>query len=197
MYIIDPDRNYTLVEQELPLVDEEILPDAQQQQFEDFTLVTDDTTYDNDEADNEEELFISSTKSVRPLFVPRSYQRELYDAAKNDNIISVAPTGAGKTVVAVLLTQRMLLKNAQKKVLFLVNQIPLAMQQAAAFQDLLVAPFNSRVGTFYGERMITSWKLQMQRYDVLVMTAGFFINALKQNDLTFSIFQLVVCFFII
>ncbi len=51
------------------------------------------------------------------------------------NLICCLPTGAGKTLIACLVIKRMKECNPKKKILFLVDRIPLVFQQAAVIDS--------------------------------------------------------------
>lgn len=62
---------------------------------------------------------------------PRQYQTDILQKAKYSNIIAVLDTGAGKTLISLLLLKYMkTLKEAWKLSVFLVPTIPLVSQQA-------------------------------------------------------------------
>ncbi len=66
---------------------------------------------------------------------PRSYQIECFIHASLQNTIIYLPTGAGKTLVAALLTALMHNLNPYKSVLFVVHRVSLAFQQAQYIKD--------------------------------------------------------------
>jgi endoribonuclease Dicer len=68
---------------------------------------------------------------------PRDYQIELFQMAKNQNIVAVLPTGSGKTMISILLLQHILDQevehqaagHAPKVAFFLVEKTTLVFQQ--------------------------------------------------------------------
>ncbi len=66
--------------------------------------------------------------------IPREYQIRLLDKAKSRNVISVLETGAGKTLIAIMLMRHMesiVSSSAKRQVMiFLVPTVPLVVQQA-------------------------------------------------------------------
>ena len=57
---------------------------------------------------------------------PRGYQTELYIRSMEEkNLICCLPTGAGKTLISCLTIKRMKELNPDKRILFLVDRIPL------------------------------------------------------------------------
>jgi len=119
----------------------------------------------------------------------RQYQRELVDHCKDENTIIVAPTGAGKTIIAALLIRETLDVDSSKKVLFLVNQVSLVEQQAITFREFGI----QRVGTFYGEgKSLMDWDIESKTYDVMVCTIQMLLNALRKNTEILEDIQLIV-----
>ncbi|KAL9645322.1 hypothetical protein ABK040_002521 [Willaertia magna] len=67
-----------------------------------------------------------------PLLVtkPRDYQVEMYFQALCQNSIITLPTGTGKTLISIMVLDKILELNENKLIAFIVNKIPLAFQQA-------------------------------------------------------------------
>ncbi|EXJ94083.1 hypothetical protein A1O1_02476 [Capronia coronata CBS 617.96] len=92
----------------------------------------------------------------------REYQQELFERAKEENVIAVLDTGSGKTLIAALLIrhflQQELIDRSQgrpaKIVFFLVNSVPLANQQARFLNNNL--PQN--VIALYGDSSDGLWR---------------------------------------
>eukprot|EP01133_Synstelium_polycarpum_P017265 gene17265-20587_t len=94
------------------------------------------------------------------------------------------PTGLGKTLVAALVIARMRQLNPQKKVVFLVDRIPLIDQQSEYIQletGLVVAKLHGDMP-----------KNLDSDYDVLVIIAAVFINLVKDGTLNILEFSLLV-----
>jgi endoribonuclease Dicer len=68
-----------------------------------------DVSSDNENGDkitsngNLNEVDVPSPEVVTQALTARKYQIELYEKAKNDNVIAVLDTGSGKTFIAVML----------------------------------------------------------------------------------------------
>lgn len=121
---------------------------------------------------------------------PRPYQIECLVAASKRNTILYLPTGAGKTLVAAMLIKLIHLLNYsnQKIVIFVVDRVPLAYQQASFIQSqtglktLVVCGDNSDQ---------VPWQ-RVKRYPVLVLTAQVLHNLLARNWISFEDVSLLV-----
>ncbi|VDI28322.1 ATP-dependent RNA helicase DDX58, partial [Mytilus galloprovincialis] len=127
----------------------------------------------------------------------RGYQMELAKPALDHrNCIIVAPTGSGKTYVALKIIQDHMEKTTDRfpKVVFLVEQSALAKQQADKCKKYL---FNYKVKLITGEiqrdakipKSLSSW---LNKRDILVVTAQLVVNALKNNEIKVEDFTLIV-----
>lgn len=80
---------------------------------------------------------------THPLLKPNTVERRLYQEVlvaqieEKGNTLVVAPTALGKTVIAAMLTARMLEKHPTKKVLFLAPTKPLAVQHQVRMREFL------------------------------------------------------------
>jgi hypothetical protein len=84
--------------------------------------------------EKERDLTESDTEVTKQTKL-RSYQREMVMHAMQSNIICCLPTGAGKTLVACAVVVWMKKLNPEKKILVLVDKVPLVVQQAKAIRD--------------------------------------------------------------
>ncbi|KAF8797027.1 Endoribonuclease Dicer like protein [Argiope bruennichi] len=114
-------------------------------------------------------------------FIPRDYQIEILEAAKQRNTIACLGTGTGKTFIAVMLIRenanevRKPFDEGGKRIFFLVPTVPLVTQQAKTIRnhtDLVV-------GGYYGEMGVDSWDKdqwinEFQKNEVFVMTGEIF-----------------------
>ncbi|KAJ1925469.1 Dicer-like protein 1 [Tieghemiomyces parasiticus] len=139
------------------------------------------------------------------------YQLDLYQSALQRNTIVVLDTGGGKTFVAIKLIQYYATEEIQRLnnrpatdelgrtppprrlALFLVNLVPLVFQQAKAIESQL----DLRVGKLYGALGVDSWAAEqwqtvLTKYDVLVMTAQVFLDALRRSYMDLERFNVLV-----
>ncbi|KAL2853696.1 hypothetical protein BJX68DRAFT_274791 [Aspergillus pseudodeflectus] len=111
---------------------------------------------------------------------PREYQIELFERAKTENTIAVLATGAGKTLIAVLLLKYTIEKELNDRAegkprrisFFLVDSVTLSYQQAGVLRNNL----DSNVGHIFGALGTDFWSQEtwdecFEKYMVIVCTA--------------------------
>lgn len=131
----------------------------------------------------------------------RDYQEELFERAKDENVIAVLDTGSGKTLIAALLIrqylQQELLNRAQSKprkiIFFLVNSVHLARQQARFLNLNLPQP----VIPLFGESNDDLWRRApwdkiFAEKNVVVCTAAVLDQCLMHSFLTIDQISLLV-----
>ncbi|KAI8514011.1 ATP-dependent RNA helicase ddx58 [Branchiostoma belcheri] len=131
----------------------------------------------------------------------RGYQMELaIPALEGRNTIICAPTGSGKTRVAIKITREHLegatVKggagvDVQRRVVFLVNKVPLVKQQYSAFLEYLSPKYNilplsgeTAADIPVGETLI--------EHDVIILTAQVLENALRDGLITLDTFSMLI-----
>ncbi|BFZ60194.1 Dicer-like protein 1 [Saitoella coloradoensis] len=120
---------------------------------------------------------------------PRPYQLELFERAKEGNIIAVLDTGSGKTMIACLLLKHILTVERERRTanperpkrlaFFVVDSVPLVFQQHAVLQAN--TPFN--IAKFVGEMGTdlwseSQWRKIFSEVDAVVLTADILHNCL-------------------
>lgn len=133
------------------------------------------------------------TLKMEPGKQIHEYQRELANPGINgENYIIVAPTGSGKTLVAALVISDHLEKNQHKdnkpKVMFIVNTKPLAEQQKKVLENFIPG---AHVGCSIGDGGLAIFDL-LPRHDIIVSTAGKFLDAIRGGKVTFDQISLIV-----
>jgi len=109
--------------------------------------------------------------------MPRDYQIELYVCALLENSVIYLPTGAGKTMIAAMVSAYMKKINPEKKICFVTDRIPLVFQQAS----YLRLQTGLTVGEFCGEnKELMNSQLN---HDIFVLTADFLINKLFSKEM--------------
>lgn len=110
--------------------------------------VTDDELQRAARSDDEERISIRdllAREEGRKITEPREYQLELFERAKDRNVIAVLDTGSGKTHISVLLLRHVLEAElehrakgrAPKVAFFLVDSVALVMQQHSVLSENL------------------------------------------------------------
>ncbi|CAF4055169.1 unnamed protein product [Rotaria sp. Silwood2] len=120
--------------------------------------------------------------------IPRSYQTELMQQAKEENLVICLPTGSGKTYIGVMLIKEMAhairasIEDGGKRTVFLVKTVALVRQQS----DYIHIHTDLSVGQYYGELGVDLWQKQrwideFEHHQVLVLTAQVFLNLVDHN----------------
>ncbi|KAL2918045.1 Dicer-like protein 1 [Polyrhizophydium stewartii] len=134
------------------------------------------------------------------LSTARAYQLQLFERAKEENLIAVLSTGAGKTLIALMLIRYMASlerdddENIQRRIsIFLVPTVPLVSQQAQYFR------FNSdlRVAHLWGgmttqDHGSVYWKRIVDKHDVAVLTPEILRRALDRGYISLDRFNVLV-----
>lgn len=127
----------------------------------------------------------------------RKYQLEVLEQAKVKNTIAFLETGAGKTLIAVLLMQskyRSMHEQHEKMLaVFLVPKVPLVYQQAEVIREST----GFQVGHYCGEMGqdfwdARRWHREFETKDVLVMTAQILLNTLRHSIVKMSSIHLLI-----
>ncbi|KAF9615049.1 hypothetical protein IFM89_021620 [Coptis chinensis] len=139
---------------------------------------------------------VFKTHSVKS-FDPRSYQKKVYEVARRRNTIAVLDTGAGKTMIAVMLIQEvgMVLKERKEKklIIFLAPTVHLVNQQFQVIKshtDLNVEEYFGEKGVDVWDSM--RWETEANENDVLVMTPQILLDALRKAFLSLKLVCLLV-----
>ncbi|TLD38036.1 dicer-like protein 1 [Venturia nashicola] len=135
---------------------------------------------------------------------PREYQVELFEKAKNENIIAVLDTGSGKTLIAVLLLRHMLDKELEdraagkkpKLAFFLVPSVALVFQQYTVLgcnlDHKIARLMGGGNGSEYGLNERESWKKHIQKDMVIVCTAEILNQALSHSFISMDQINLLI-----
>ncbi|KAF1798735.1 dsRNA-specific ribonuclease III dicer [Mucor lusitanicus] len=134
---------------------------------------------------------------------PREYQYEIFKKAVSENTIAVLDTGAGKTLIAVMLIKHMLALEREKlqanrdyrrKVtFFLVDRVHLVFQQASVIR----ANCDAQVKELCGDMNVDAWKADTwteiwDNNDICVLTAQIFLDNLRSGFLTLDRVNIMV-----
>ncbi|KIX04414.1 uncharacterized protein Z518_05282 [Rhinocladiella mackenziei CBS 650.93] len=144
---------------------------------------------------------LENERSKRIIDQAREYQQELFERAKEENVIAVLDTGSGKTLIAALLIRHFLeqelISRSQghppKIVFFLVNSVHLATQQARFLNNNLpenVIPLFGDSGDDLWRR--AEWDRIFANNSVVVCTAAVLDQCLMHSYLTMGQISLLV-----
>ncbi|MFS7909453.1 putative ribonuclease III post-transcriptional gene silencing PAZ-Argonaute family [Helianthus anomalus] len=146
---------------------------------------------------NQQELKKDESKKKVAKEHARKYQLDVLEQAKNKNTIAFLETGAGKTLIAVLLIKSVYadLHKQGKKMLavFLVPKVPLVYQQAEVIRDQT----GYQVGHYCGEMGqdfwdARRWHREFEKKQVLVMTAQILLNILRHSIIKMEAINLLI-----
>ncbi|KAK4746446.1 hypothetical protein SAY87_012758 [Trapa incisa] len=127
----------------------------------------------------------------------RQYQLDVLEQAKKKNTIAFLETGAGKTLIAVLLIKSVSfeLQKLNRKMLavFLVPKVPLVYQQAEVIRERT----GFQVGHYCGEMGqdfwdARRWHREFETKQVLVMTAQILLNILRHSIIKMEWIHLLI-----
>ncbi|OAD61482.1 Endoribonuclease Dicer [Eufriesea mexicana] len=132
-------------------------------------------------------------------FIPRAYQLELFETACKQNTIIYLPTGAGKTYIAVMLIKELSgdlqisYDKGGKCTVFVVNTVPLVMQQSEYIRRLTGFPCASLSGDIgIDDWSAIEWNEQLNKFKVLVMTSQILTNALLHGYILLNKINLII-----
>lgn len=106
------------------------------------------------------------------------FQQEVFCRAMQQSSIIFLPTGAGKTVIAAALSSYKIATQPGKKIVFIVNRIPLVSQQAN-----VLSRFGLRVAQVCGDKKdATSWSTFMEDgFDAMVVIDAILIEFIAKH----------------
>ncbi|XP_050249563.1 endoribonuclease Dicer homolog 1 [Quercus robur] len=151
----------------------------------------------NQECNGKDEVKPEEPKEKIPQEHARQYQLDVLEQAKNTNTIAFLETGAGKTLIAVLLLKSICndLQRQNKKMLavFLVPKVPLVYQQAEVIRERT----GFQVGHYCGEMGqdfwdARRWQREFETKQVLVMTAQILLNILRHSIIKMEAINLLI-----
>ncbi|KAK9823040.1 hypothetical protein WJX81_002311 [Elliptochloris bilobata] len=135
--------------------------------------------------------------ALRKELRPRCYQLELFHEAKQRNVIAYLDTGAGKTLISVLLVKakhwELSAGGMRKITVFLAPKVDLVLQQAEVLRthtDLRVAAFVGSMAINYYQPQ--AWRAAIEDNDVLVMTHQILLNVLRHAILSLEEVNLLI-----
>ncbi|KAI9662080.1 MAG: Dicer-like protein 1 [Trizodia sp. TS-e1964] len=155
---------------------------------------------ENDESRSTKYL-IEKQEAAVIISDPREYQMELFERAKQQNIIAVLDTGSGKTLIAALLLRHVLnqehedraLNNPPRIAFFLVASVTLVFQQAAVLETNLhekIDRFCGDMGCDLWSKAI--WEKHFKENMVIVCTADVLYQCLMHSFISIEQINLLI-----
>ncbi|KAM5473717.1 Dicer-like protein 1 [Microsporum ferrugineum] len=132
---------------------------------------------------------------------PREYQLELFEKAKEKNIIAVLDTGSGKTLIAVLLLKHVIEQELADRSLgrpprisfFLVDSVTLVYQQAAVLQNNIAQKMDKFCGAMRTDLWNKEvWEGHFKKNMVIVCTAEVLHQCLLHSFIRISQINLLI-----
>ena len=121
-------------------------------------------------------------------------QNEVFEHAKEANIITLLETGAGKTLISVLLINHICSNPASKPspIFFLVNLVALVEQQSNFIAQSVLS--HVQVARYYSGNGFDNarWQTELSRHHVHVMTTAIFLTLLEKNLVQISLCSLLI-----
>ncbi|XP_057867129.2 endoribonuclease Dicer homolog 2 isoform X2 [Cryptomeria japonica] len=131
-----------------------------------------------------------------PESFARRYQLEVLRKAIDENTIAYLDTGAGKTLIAVMLIRSYahLIRKPQNNIaVFMVPTVILVRQQA----EVLKMHTDLKVGQYWGDMGVDfwdsrKWKKELETHEVFVMTPQIFLDNLRHCHFHFKTVRLMI-----
>ncbi|KAK1674807.1 RNase3 domain-containing protein [Colletotrichum godetiae] len=144
---------------------------------------------------------VKENENRRIIQTPREYQIELFEKAKQKNIIAVLDTGTGKTLIAALLLRHILEKEVEDRALgklkrtafFLVDKVSLVFQQHAVLECNLEHSVARYCGDMVDEMWSSEfWARQFEENMVIVCTAAILQKCLMHSYIRIDQINLLI-----
>ncbi|KAF5180350.1 Endoribonuclease dicer-like protein [Thalictrum thalictroides] len=138
----------------------------------------------------------SNQIDIDPQNFARSYQIDALEKAMKQNTIVFLETGSGKTLIAIMLIRSyayQLRKPSSFVAVFLVPTVHLVNQQS----EVVKLHTDLKVGKYWGELGVdfwdaNTWKNELAKYEVLVMTPQILLDALRHGFFKLDIIKLLI-----
>ena len=123
--------------------------------------------------------------------IPREYQQNIYETAKDNNTLVVLPTGLGKTLIALLLAIDRLKKYPGSKILMLAPTRPLVEQHFNTFKSQIPELF-ADLQLFTGSTHASKRKKIFQKAEIIFSTPQCIGNDLRSGLYSLSEVSLLI-----
>uniref|UniRef100_A0A4W3IKE8 RNA helicase n=1 Tax=Callorhinchus milii TaxID=7868 RepID=A0A4W3IKE8_CALMI len=167
-------------------------------EMSDSVAVTDLLCVDSDEDDVDGGGIHQSTcaHKIYTQFILREYQKELArPGIEGKNTIICAPTGCGKTLVALTICEHHLkdMLEEKRKVVFLATTVPIYQQQSRLFTDYFQNTSYKVAGLCGESAEHAPAQMLVEVNDILIFTPQILLNCLKTSTIpSLSIFTLLI-----
>lgn len=154
-----------------------------------------------DEAHQSARWLVNQSENRQIISSPREYQLELFEKAKEKNIIAVLDTGSGKTLIAVLLLRHIFAQELEDRALgkqhrisfFLVDSVQLVFQQHAVLKANLDQPMNMFCGDMGCDLWSKkNWEKHFSENMVIVCTAEVLRQCLHHSFISMDRINLLI-----
>ncbi|KAH6663088.1 hypothetical protein B0J14DRAFT_609726 [Halenospora varia] len=154
-----------------------------------------------DEQHQSARWLVNQSENRRIISTPREYQVELFERAKEKNVVAVLDTGSGKTLIAVLLLRHIFAEELERRAVgepkrlafFLVDSVTLVYQQHAVLKANLDQPmdlFCGDMGCDLWNRK--SWEKHFNENMVIVCTAEVLRQCLHHSFINMEQINLLI-----
>lgn len=154
-----------------------------------------------DESKQSAKWLVNQSENRQIISSPREYQVELFNRAKEKNIIAVLDTGSGKTLIAVLLLRHIFAQELEDRALgqqrrisfFLVDSVQLVFQQHAVLKANLDQPMNMFCGDMGLDLWSKgTWEKHIFENMVIVCTAEVLRHCLHHSFISMAQINLLI-----
>nr|NP_001292234.1 probable ATP-dependent RNA helicase DHX58 [Crassostrea gigas]AGQ42556.1 retinoic acid-inducible protein 1 [Crassostrea gigas] len=153
-------------------------------------------TYQNASAEEQNHVSEEDVQTSLGAFEERQYQNELaLPAQRGQNCIIIAPTGSGKTFVAVKIIKHHLENREiqrEKKIAFVVEKNNLATQQSETINRHVTCKLKVVSGDTMRDEDFKDLAVLLSQFDVFVITAQMLVNAMDKRNLRIESFSLII-----
>ncbi|XXG98379.1 accessory factor associated with RNA polymerase II [Hypoxylon texense] len=147
-----------------------------------YTSLSSQAIKDQDKSMN---LLVQEAESEKIISSPREYQTELFERAKEKNIIAVLDTGTGKTLIAALLLRHIVEQELEDRYAgkpHRVDKVALVFQQYEVLKTNLDHPVQRFHGDLGGGTLTHDfWKQKLEESMVVVCTADILLTCLHYS----------------
>ncbi|KAK1728887.1 LOW QUALITY PROTEIN: RNase3 domain-containing protein [Colletotrichum acutatum] len=137
---------------------------------------------------------VKESENRRIIQTPREYQIELFERAKQKNIIAVLDTGTGKTLIAALLLRHILEKEVEDRAVGKPKRTAFFLVDKVSLHAVLECNLEHTVARYCGDMMWSSefWAKQFEENMVVVCTAAILQKCLMHSYIRMDQINLLI-----